>query len=151
MSFILGNTSCQLQNVSHFGSGCNVYVVDNGDSLTLTKAREKCLEGGGDLATFEDDEDLKDFKSQQMQHLVKEKYWIGLFRILWTWNITGILKLTIFVPFVSDLQRLLANEFLYIRANVFRCMHAYERHIGRGLLVFYQTAKNYIIRSPKFS
>lgn len=109
MSFTLGNTSCQSQNEIHYGSGC--IVVYGNESLNFNKARRTCLEGGGELATFEDDEDLNVFKSHH-KHPVNSTYWIGLSRILWLSNILGTLKTTISVLWYRTCRACLLKKML---------------------------------------
>lgn len=60
------------------------------DVLTWHKARNSCLNVGGDLASFDavNDTDLKD--SLKGLRVSKEKgFWVGLSKSVWRWNDKG--------------------------------------------------------------
>lgn len=75
-------------------NGC--LFINNDEQLNLVDARNRCLDEGGDLATFEDDEDLGMLKqanfSTQQKYI---EYWIGLRNNWWIWNETGQLHIVL--------------------------------------------------------
>lgn len=73
-------------------NGC--LFVSNDEQLNLVDARNRCLDEGGDLATFEEDEDLRMLKQLNSSFLQNNaEYWIGLRDTWWIWNETGSIHL----------------------------------------------------------
>ena len=69
-------------------NGC--LLVNNEEALNLVDARNMCFNEGGDLATFEEDEDLRIMNETNSTLLQNSKeYWIGLRQNWWIWNETG--------------------------------------------------------------
>lgn len=61
------------------------------DTLTWYKARNVCINEGGDLASFDvlSKKDLKD-SLKDLRLTIRNSYWIGIYKSVWRWNDEGI-------------------------------------------------------------
>lgn len=87
---VLDSGLCQINTAVGLPLKNGCLFVNNSDELNLVDARSRCLDEGGDLATFEEDEDLRTLKQIRSSVLQNNTdYWIGLRLNWWIWNETG--------------------------------------------------------------
>ncbi len=66
----------------------------NNNRLPLNEARNACIKGGGDLATFSDEGNLDRLRRvSYTKDFAATEHWVGLHRKWWIWNSSGALKI----------------------------------------------------------